>query len=114
MAESIEELRARLAFYEQNGPAKLYYSLNRKAIEMADLLNRVNLNNIALDDPKDKTFERMKIVWNDAANITTAIKELAIASGITGDEEKDVETKRIRTTPESIANEIGDNKAQDV
>ena len=41
MAESIEELKARLSFYEQNGPAKLYYSLNRKAIEMADLLYRL-------------------------------------------------------------------------
>lgn len=114
MAENIEELKKRLELYEQNGIAKLYYSLNRKANEMADLLNKVNLSTLALDDPKDKTFERMKVVWNDAANITTAITGLGIAAGITGDEDKDVKSKRKITTPESIANLFGDNKAQDV
>jgi hypothetical protein len=114
MAETIEELRNRIDLYEQNGIAKLYYSLNRKANEMADLLNKTNLSNLALDDPKDKTFERMKIVWNDASSITTAIAALGISAGITGDEEKDVKVRRNITTPESIANQLGDNQAQDV
>lgn len=111
---SIQDLRERVRLYEQNGIAKLYYALNRKANEMADLLNNKGLNSLDLSDPKDKTFERMKIIWNDAANITTAISSLLISAGITGDEEKDVKTKRPITTPESIANQIGDNKAQDV
>jgi hypothetical protein len=81
---------------------------------MADLLNRIDLNSLALDDPKDKTFERMKIVWNDASNITNAIAALGITAGITGDEEKDIKSRRNITTPESIANQLGDNKAQDV
>lgn len=114
MAETIEELKNRIDLYEQNGIAKLYYSLNRKANEMADLLNKTNLSNLALDDPKDKTFERMKIVWNDASSITTAIAALGISAGITGDEEKDVKVRRNITTPESIANQLGDNQAQDV
>jgi len=114
MAETIEELRNRIDLYEQNGIAKLYYSLNRKANEMADLLNKTNLSNLALDDPKDKTFERMKIVWNDASSITTAIAALGISAGITGDEEKDIKVRRNITTPESIANQLGDNQAQDV
>jgi hypothetical protein len=114
MAETIQELKAKIDLYEQNGIAKLYYSLNRKANEMADLLNRIDLNTLALDDPKDKTFERMKIVWNDASNITNAIASLGISAGITGDEEKDVKNKRFVTTPESIANQFGDNKSQDV
>lgn len=114
MSESIEDLKRRIDLYEQDGIAKLYYSLNRKANEMADLLNKTNLSNLPLDDPKDKTFERMKIVWNDASNITTAIAALGISAGITGDEQKDVEARRIRVTPESIANQLGDNKSQDV
>jgi hypothetical protein len=91
--DEIESLKAKLTLYEQNGAAKLYYSLNRKANEMADLLNKVNLSHLPLDDPKDKTFERMKIVWNDAASISTAIKDLGAAAGVTGDEKKDVEKK---------------------
>ena len=35
MADNIEELKERLKKYEQNGAAKLYYSLQRKMNEMA-------------------------------------------------------------------------------
>jgi hypothetical protein len=55
MAETSEELKAKLALYEQNGSAKLYYSLNRKMNEMADLMNKNNLAVIPIEDPKDKT-----------------------------------------------------------
>ena len=114
MSQNIEELIKRLELYEQNGPAKLYYSLNRKANEMADILNNTSLRTLDLSDAKDKTFERMKIIWNDATSITTAITGLAMAIGITGDEEKDIKKVKIITTPESIANQLGDNKSQDV
>lgn len=93
MAETIEELKSKIALYEQNGVAKLYYALNRKANEMADMLNKSNLSNLDLTDPKDKTFERLKVVWNDSASISTAIKDLGSTAGITGDEKKDVEKK---------------------
>jgi len=110
MAESIEELKKRLTQYETNGVAKLFYSLNRKANEMADLLNKVNLANIALDDKNDKTFERLKIVWNDAASIATAVKALGETAGITNDEISDTTKpvfKKI-TTPESMADSVGE------
>lgn len=93
MAETMDELKAKIALYEQNGVAKLYYALNRKANEMADMLNKSNLSNLDLTDPKDKTFERLKVVWNDSASISTAIKDLGSTAGITGDEKKDVEKK---------------------
>lgn len=93
MAETIEELKDKLSRYEQDGIAKLYYSLNRKAWEMADLLNNTNLRLVALDDPKDKTFDRLKVVWNDAASIAQAVKSLGEIAGVTGDEKKDVERR---------------------
>jgi hypothetical protein len=83
----------KIALYEQNGAAKLYYSLNRKMNEMADLMNKTNLSTLLLDDPKDKTFERLKVIWNDAASIAVAIKTLGDSAGVTGDEKKDVEKK---------------------
>ena len=91
-------LQGKLAIYEQNGAAKLFYALNRKANEMADLLNRTNLVNLSLDDPKDKTFERLKVIWNDSASISNAIKELGISAGVTQDEEKDVKRKPFNDT----------------
>jgi len=91
--ETTEELKQKLALYEQNGSAKLFYALNRKANEMADLLNKTNLSTLLLEDAKDKTFERLKAIWNDSSALSTAIKDLGIASGVTGDEQKDVAKK---------------------
>lgn len=91
--DSIEWLKAKLALYEQNGAAKLYYALNRKMNEMADILNNTKLSGLALDDPKDKTFERLKVLWNDSANISGAVKALGDSAGVTGDEQKDVDRK---------------------
>jgi hypothetical protein len=89
----LEELRQKVALYEQNGAAKLFYALNRKANEMADLLNKTNLSHLLLEDPKDKTFERLKAIWNDSSALSTAIKDLGISAGVTGDEQKDVVKK---------------------
>jgi septation ring formation regulator EzrA len=96
----------KLRYFEMNGIAKLYYSLNRKANEMAELLNKHTLSNLTLDDPKDKTFERLKIIWNDSSSLTEAIKSLEQTAGITGDESKDMQP-RFRITPESIADNMG-------
>lgn len=89
----IEILEKKLALYEQNGAAKLFYSLNRKMNEMADLMNKTKLSDLTLDDPKDKTFERLKVIWNDAASIAVAVKALGESAGVTGEEKKDVEKK---------------------
>lgn len=108
MPESIEELKKRVSQYEGNGAAKLFYALNRKMAEMADRLNSTDLKTITLDDPKDKTFDRIKVIWNDAASIATAVKALGDAANITGDETKDTNNPIFRiTTPESIANVLG-------
>jgi len=90
---TLEEALERIKLYEQNGAAKLYYALNRKANEMADLLNKTNISTLSLDDPKDKTFERLKVIWNDSASISTSIKELGATAGITGNEDADVSKK---------------------
>lgn len=109
MARTLEETERIIALYEQNGAAKLFYALNRKMNEMADMLNKQSLSTLDLTDPKDKTFERLKIVWNDAASIAIAVKTLGDTAGVTNDEEKDTTKstyKRI-TTPESMADSVG-------
>jgi hypothetical protein len=93
MSETAEELKAKLQRYEEDGVAKLYYSLNRKAWEMADLMNATNLRTLPIDDPKSKTFDRLKVVWQDASSIATAVKALGEIAGVTGNEKKDVERK---------------------
>lgn len=106
--ESIEDLKKRLDGYEQDGPTKLYYALNRKMVEMADLLNKKDLTAIAIDDPKDKTFDRLKVIWNDSSSLATAVQALGAAIGVSGDEEKDTSSRRRRITPESMSNVLPD------
>lgn len=93
MSDTVEELKKQLVKYEQNGAAKLYYSLNRKMNEMADLMNSKNLSAVAVDDPKDKTFDRLKIIWQDAASIATSVDALGKLAKVTGDEEIDISKK---------------------
>jgi hypothetical protein len=99
-------LTKRVESYEGNGPAKLYYSLNRKQWEMADLLNRENLTDMDIDDPKSKTFDRLKIILKEGSEMGVAVNSLGMALGITGDEAKDI-TRRRTTTPESISDVLG-------
>ena len=113
MAETIEELKAQLKKYEEDGVAKLYYSLNRKAWEMADLMNATNLRNLDIDDPKSKTFDRLKVVWQDASSIATAVKALGETAGVTNNETKDIQESKYRiTSPESIADVLGNIAGQ--
>ncbi len=114
MSETIEELKAKLKKYEEDGVAKLYYSLNRKAWEMADLMNAHNLKTLDIDDPKAKTFDRLKVIWQDASSLATAVRSLGETSGITGDEEADVRKLRKMVSPESVAQDLGDYKTHDV
>ncbi len=113
MAETIEELKAKIAQYEQNGGANLFYALNRKANEMAKLLNKVDLSTLPLDDKNDKTFERLKIIWNDSTSLSTAIKTLEGTAGITNDESADTQNPKYKiTTPESISDVLGNSAGQ--
>ena len=65
---------------------------------MADIMNKNSLVTVTLDDPKDKTFDRLKVIWNDASSIATAVKILGETAGITGNEKKDVEKKPFNDT----------------
>lgn len=90
---TLQDALAKLELYEQNGAAKLYYSLNRKMNEMANLMNKKDLGSLPIDDPKDKTFDRLKVIWSDASDIAAAVKALGELAGVTNDEAKDVARK---------------------
>lgn len=103
--KKILELEKLNSYYEQDGVAKLFYGLNRKAGEMADILNKTALKDLDLSDAKDKTFDRIKVIWNDAASIAQAVKALGETAGITNDEDADTKNPKYQiTTPESISN----------
>lgn len=105
----IQDYRFRIKYYENDGVSKLFYALNRKSSELADILNKNNLANLDIADPKDKTFDRVKIAWNEAATIANAVDSLSKIAVPSGDETKDTNTPKYRTplTAEQIADESG-------
>ena len=74
MADTIEE--------EQSGSEQLYHALNKKMVEMAQLLNATNLKSLDITDPKDKSFERLKVLWDSASKVAEATKSLGQTAGI--------------------------------
>lgn len=93
LKNKILDLENQITKYEENGMAKLYFSLNRKMNEMADMLNDNSLNNINIDDPKDKSFDRIFKLLEKSETVANSAKTLGMVAGITGDEEADIKRK---------------------
>lgn len=84
----IAELEKELEGYRESGVGKLYFSLQRKANEMADLLNSVNLKNVNIDDAKDKSFERIFKILEKSSAVSDSIRSLSESIPGTKKEEK--------------------------
>lgn len=87
------DLEKRIASMEISGKAKLYYSLNRNMADLSDMLDGITMKDVNLDDPKDKTMERLKMIWASVKPLVETISLLGASSGITGDEAKDTARK---------------------
>lgn len=98
MAKTVEELEAIISRYEENGPAKLYFSLNRKMNEMADLLNKTNLSGVDLESKDSKEFERLFKLLEKSQVISNAAQSVKEFAGLTGDEQKDIARKPFNDT----------------
>ena len=115
LEKSNKYLQSRIEYYEGDGVGKLYFSLQRKASEMADLLNKTRLIDIDIDDKNSKSFERLRTIWSDAENIATAINALGILSGLGNPESREgqpakpePQKSRVPLSSESIADAIGE------
>ena len=112
LEKQIAYLEGKNAYYEQDGIGKLYHALNRKANEMAELLNKTSLTAIDIVDPKIKTFDRLQKIWVDAGTISSSIKALEVLAGI-NQEAKDDKKEQIQVTrkpfsPENMADAVGE------
>ena len=86
-------LQSKLDSLDLQGKAKLYYSLNRNMADLSDMLDGVSMKEVNLEDPKDKTMERLKMIWASVKPLVETISLLGESSGITGDEKKDTAKK---------------------
>lgn len=88
LEKEIAVLEKNLGFFTKPSDAALYYAVKRKCNEMAELLNSRSLSSCIGEG--DKTFERMRFIWNDAKGLVIDTKLLGEAVGITGDEIRDM------------------------
>ena len=112
LEKQIAYLQGKNAYYEQDGIGKLYHALNRKANEMAELLNKTSLTAFDIDDPKIKTFERLQKIWVDAGTISSSIKALEVLAGINQevkeDKKEQIQVTRKPFSPENMADAVGE------
>lgn len=85
-------LREMKEMYE-NGDAKLYYSLQRKMSEMANTLNKQNLENIDIDDKNSKAFDRIIMLLQKCETISQSATALGHIAGVITQKETEVERK---------------------
>lgn len=94
LKKQLDELEKLKMVYE-NGGAKLYYAQQRKMSEMANVMNKYNLEELDMASKSDATFERVFKLIEKSESISTAAAGLGISAGITGDEKKDTAAKNI-------------------
>lgn len=110
MSESTEDLLKKIKSLEiekskyEKGDAKLYYAFQRKMTEMANILNKNNLESCDIEDKSSKAFDRIIVLLQKCELISSSASTLGAIAKITGDEEKD--TGFNITTPESMADKV--------
>jgi len=91
--KQVSVLEQRLAKYEKHGGVRIYYSLNRKLNEFADVLNSVDIKDEIDSDGKDKKFDRIRALWTDAEKLVTSAQSIATMLNLTNVEERDMNKK---------------------
>lgn len=100
--ETLEELKKRIEELEssneyllgqkqlyERGDAKLYYALQRKMTEMANTLNKQNLESIDIESKDSKAFDRIMMILQKCETISTSASALGVIAKVTGKEEED-------------------------
>lgn len=91
--KKVKVLEERLSTFDMPGKVRLYYSLNRNMNDLADMLNGINLKGMDITDPKDKTIERLKIIWASIGSLSATIAVLGESAGVSGNEAEDSKRK---------------------
>lgn len=112
--KKIAVLEQKLQLYEKEPSKRGYFALVRIVNQQIDILNSFNLKNEIGNNPKeDKQYDRVKAIWEGLKSMLIDLKALKLELRITPEEEEgERKIANQRTTPESIADVLGDNKQQ--
>jgi hypothetical protein len=110
--QTIEELKKELLLFKQDPQKRGYFSLVRIVNQQIDFLNGFSIKEKIGGKPsEDGTFARTKDMWENLPKMISSLLDLRAVLKINSDDEK--EDARKPTTPESMAQELGDNKTQE-
>ncbi len=97
----------------ESGDKSLFYAVQRKMTELSKILNKHNLDDIDIDDAKNKTFDRISAIMEKCEKYALSSTALGSRVGIDNQSDNGGILRKI-TTPESMAQAIGDYKTQNV
>jgi hypothetical protein len=90
-----------------------YYALNKILYQQIEYLEGFNLKEQIGGNPKDdKVYERTTKIWEGLKTMIVDCRSLKQELGITPDEEEKEVKKNYRTTPESMADALGNVAGQ--
>jgi hypothetical protein len=121
MEESIEDYKKKVSVLEQklrlyeNDPDKSgFFALKRIVNQQVDYLRNFTIKDrISGKASEDATYARSKEMWESLPKMISELNGLKRELRINNeDEEKESKNTNQRTTPESIADVLGDNKQQ--
>ena len=108
----LEILRNKLDQYEKDPEKRAYFSLVRIVNQQVDYLNDFNIkSNIGGKASEDATFARTQGIWEKLPSMITSLNDLKSVLKIKRSEEQE-ELIKNRTSPESIANVLGNIAGQ--
>ena len=82
-----------LEAFNMPGKTKLFYALNKQQNDLADLLNKTDIKHLSLDDPKDRSVERLKTIWASIGTLAPLVDLLGVSAGISGMEQTDMDNR---------------------
>lgn len=116
LEKKIKVLEQRLTEAEKiiKDPAKRgYYALNKILYQQIEYLEKFNLKEQIGGNPKDdKIYERTTKIWEGLKTMIMDCRQLKSELQITSDEEEKEMKKIYLTTPESIADVLGNSAGQ--
>ena len=83
------------------GKAKLYYSLNKNMSDIAGMLDKIDFQNINLENKSDATMERLKMLWASVKPLAETLNILEISTNLSGDEKVDTAPRNVLEFAES-------------
>lgn len=95
----------------EGGDMSLYHAVQRKMKELSKILNKYKLDEVDIDDAKNKTFDRLSGILEKCEKYALSANALGSRLGVGGGEDVVANTGatiRKITTPESMADNIGE------